>query len=555
MRIKSPSFFGLLPFLAAAACAQIQLSGSNLPREESKEPVSIAISRNNPERADTLSLTLALQMEKHVHIYSAESLFFKVEIVQRKGLGRAAIRLPRPGLFTNFDTTAVSVYVNGQKIVITAPITAPDWRIEGTAQFQACDSRMCFTPRKILFSAASGGKLSAAPEAQGALPGQNVSQTPTVDVIDLLYQFTLEGSAGGFMNVKRFSSFLSDPAGIQRTKSGGFENKGLVIVILLILLGGIALNLTPCVLPMMPVTVAILGAGAQAKSAGRGMFVGSVYGCAMALTYGILGLVVVLTGKQFGIINSSPVFNLAVAIVFFVMALAMFDIIQVDFTRFRKGTARGGERGKLLTVFIMGIVASLLAGACVAPVVISVILYAGTLYAKGNLAGLFLPFFLGVGMALPWPFAGAGLSFLPKPGKWMAWVKYVFGVFILGMALYYGYLGVNLIRERAVPRMQSSSKTDQSSESNAPWIISLAEGLQKARNENKMVFIDFWATWCKNCKAMDATTFRDPGVEKLLGKYVLVKFQADKLDDPLTEQLFDRFRVMGLPTYVVLTPK
>jgi thiol:disulfide interchange protein len=309
------------------------------------------------------------------------------------------------------------------------------------------------------------------------------------------------------------------------------------------------------VLPMMPITVAILGAGAQAKSGGRGMFVGAVYGLSMALTYGILGLVVVLTGTQFGVINSSWVFNIIIAIVFLLMSLAMFDIIMVDFTRFRKGGAPKGERGSLVTVFIMGIIASLLAGACVAPVVISVVLYAGTLYAQGSAMGLALPFLLGIGMALPWPFLGAGMSFLPKPGKWMVSVKYVFGVFILGMAIYYGYLGVELFRARAASQAQSSSEPGHSQVVNALWTHSLAEGLQKAREENKPLFIDFWATWCKNCTAMDAITFRDPGVEKLLANYVLVKYQAEKPDEPSTKRLLSHFGVVGLPTYVVLAPK
>ena len=94
----------------------------------------------------------------------------------------------------------------------------------------------------------------------------------------------------------------------------------------------------------------------------------------------------------------------------------------------------------------MGTVAALLAGACVAPVVISVLVQATTLYNRGVVIGLFLPFVLGLGMGLPWPFAGAGLSFLPKPGPWMARVKYGFGALILLFALYYGNIAFGLFR-------------------------------------------------------------------------------------------------------------
>ena len=95
----------------------------------------------------------------------------------------------------------------------------------------------------------------------------------------------------------------------------------------------------------------------------------------------------------------------------------------------------------------MGGVAALLAGACVAPVVIQVVLFSSNLYAKGTTAALALPFFLGLGMALPWPIAGAGLAALPKPGAWMVRVKQALGVFILATAAYYGYEAYGLVRE------------------------------------------------------------------------------------------------------------
>ena len=87
----------------------------------------------------------------------------------------------------------------------------------------------------------------------------------------------------------------------------------------------------------------------------------------------------------------------------------------------------------------MGAVAALLAGACVAPVVIQVVVFSSNLYATGTTAALALPFLLGLGMAIPWPVAGAGIAALPKPGAWMVRIKQVFGVVILGTALYYGY--------------------------------------------------------------------------------------------------------------------
>src|SRR5207253_771742 len=147
--------------------------------------------------------------------------------------------------------------------------------------------------------------------------------------------------------------------------------------------------------------------------------------------------------------------------------------------------------------FVMGAVAALLAGACVAPVVIQVVLFSSNLYAKGTTMALALPFLLGVGMAVPWPIAGAGLAALPKPGAWMVRVKQVFGIVILATAAYYGYEAYGLFADRLVDASAVTSSVDEQVKSG--WHRSLTEGLETAAREKKPVLIDMWATWCKNC--------------------------------------------------------
>ena len=215
---------------------------------------------------------------------------------------------------------------------------------------------------------------------------------------------------------------------------------------------------------MIPINLAIIGAGAQAGSRGRGFLLGSVYGAAMALVYGVLGLIVILTAGTFGTINSSPWFNAGIAALFVVLGLAMFDVIVIDFSRFASGFRAGdSSRGTLLLAFGMGGVAALLAGACVAPVVIQVVLFSSNLYATGTKIALALPFCLGIGMAVPWPIAGAGLAALPKPGAWMVRVKQALGVLILVTAAYYGYVAFELLSNRWVDATAVTSSVDEKS--------------------------------------------------------------------------------------------
>jgi len=305
---------------------------------------------------------------------------------------------------------------------------------------------------------------------------------------------------------------------------------------------------------MIPINLAIIGAGAKAGSRFRGFVLGGVYGAAMALVYGLLGVVVITTASTFGTINASPWFNLVIAIVFVVLSLAMFDVLTIDFSRFAGSAGTSGSgKGSLALAFGMGAIAALLAGACVAPVVIQVVLFSSDLYAQGTVAALALPFLLGIGMAVPWPIAGAGLTALPKPGAWMVRVKQAFGVFILATAAYYGYLAYGLFADRWVDAKEVASSVEEKLK--AGWHASLAEGLDVAMREQKPVLLDMWATWCKNCVVMDRTTLADPAVTKALEGYVKIKYQAEQLDEQPARTVVERVKAVGLPTYAILRPQ
>lgn len=400
----------------------------------------------------------------------------------------------------------------------------------------------------------AGGSGALASEATGEAEG-----LPSPDV--LFEGFHVRASGVGFMNEAEFLEFLDTPAEAAADEQG-LLSRGWILGMLAILVGGFLLNLTPCVLPMIPVNLAIIGAGAKASSRSRGFLLGGAYGLAMALVYGVLGLLVVLTGATFGALNASPWFNGAIAVLFVVLALGMFDLLPIDFSRFQSRLGSGSRHGHVALAFGMGGVAALLAGACVAPVLISVLLLSADLYGRGIGAGLVLPFLLGLGMGLPWPFAGAGMAFLPKPGRWMNVVKMVFGVIILATALYYGRLAWKLARP-APSATEGDPAAEVHFEMNELGAIELAADsslaeweavFAHARTEGKPLFIDFWATWCRVCIQMQRTTFREPAVQERFGDFVFIKYQAERPNASPTREIMEYFGIMGLPTYLILDP-
>lgn len=219
-------------------------------------------------------------------------------------------------------------------------------------------------------------------------PAPAAAAAPTQTWKELFPQFKVAGQSG-FVSTEEFLLWLDRAEKGEAPKqqrhflgvagsiaSGGFTLKGvaLPLVLLLTFIGGITLNLTPCVLPLIPVNLAIIGAGVKAGSRMKGFLLGGMYGLGTALLYGVLGLVAVLGAAKSGSLNAQWWFNAGITVVFIVLALAMFDFILIDFTKYQSKLGIKKESGNYLFAFIMGAVNALLAGACVAPVVIAVVL-------------------------------------------------------------------------------------------------------------------------------------------------------------------------------------
>lgn len=357
--------------------------------------------------------------------------------------------------------------------------------------------------------------------------------------------------AMGYMKPEAMTAFLRN----QPSGADALENHALIVVLLLILAGGLLANLTPCVLPLVPVNLVLVG---------RGWRRGAAYGLGIAIAYGMLGVAAAFGGMAFGTIQSSPWFSLLVAIVFTVLGLAMSEVFFIDFTKYRSRVTGGGNKIRGLGgVFLLGVGAAVLAGACVEPILLATLVLTAKWFAAGKVWAIGLPFVLGLGMGLPWPFAAAGLSVLPKPGAWMRWVNRVFAFVFFCMAAWYGWLAWTGFADRSrsdrSPYSEAStpptsgvghSVTDRGKTFTATpetWEKVFAE----AKASDRPVFVDVWASWCKNCLAMEKTTFRDPEVVKELANYTVVRLQAEDLSEFLKLKDFKDLGIKGIPAFVV----
>ena len=360
---------------------------------------------------------------------------------------------------------------------------------------------------------------------------------------------TVSRMAQGYMSAKDFVKWLEgndEPEDVWMTTPGAGLGSWL-LVLLLILLGGLAMNLTPCVLPMIPINLMIIG-----KSAARGTW----YGLGIALAYGTLGVAAAVGGMAFGTIQGNPWFNLGIAALFIVLGLALSGAFFIDLSKSRSGLAQ--KKTTMLPwlfAFFMGVVSAVLAGACVAPILIAVLLLTGKLYAEGHVAALGLPFVLGLGMALPWPFLGAGLKVLPKPGAWMKWVNRLFALLVFGFAVWYGRLAwLGFQEDMRQETRDASGKTQDARLTATPDTFeALLATLRPSASESaKPILVDCWATWCKNCAAMEKV-MEEPKVREVLKDFTVIRLQAENMKELKKLKGFEDIR--GLPAFVVIHPQ
>jgi cytochrome c biogenesis protein CcdA/DsbC/DsbD-like thiol-disulfide interchange protein/thiol-disulfide isomerase/thioredoxin len=581
IRTVSIVFIALCLFGASTAQAQ---------RGPAKADTELVWSADGVVAGNTIKAALKVTLEKGLHTNSntpLEKFLIPTALTLEVPEGVTVEQTVYPEhieIITGGSPTPLAVYeehfVIGVKLKVGPNVPAGEQIIKAKLRYQACDDRQCYAPKNVreewrvpivdsdtiimplhreLFASIAFEEDDPSTSQEEALVAEGNPETEFVevqgnDLLAMLDDFEVLGTKAGVLKPDKFIEFIDDTEKGKKDDNP-LAGKGPIAIMLFTLVGGFLLNLTPCVLPLVPINLAIIGAGAQAGTKSRGFALGGAYGLAMAVVYGILGVIVILTAGSFGTINASPWFNVFIAVLFIVLGLAMFDIIAIDFSKFQTkfNMVGKGKKGTFALAFGMGGITALLAGACVAPMLIQVIVFASDQYNKGVTYALALPFLLGVGMALPWPFAGGGMSFLPKPGAWMVRIKQGMGLFILGFAIYYAHLAYVAFESRSAQNDLGDLGPAEVLEDG--WIGSFEQGLIQAKAEGKPVLVDMWATWCKNCFYMDKTTFKDEAVLDRLEGYVKVKYQTEDLDVSPAKEILTLFDGIGLPNYAIIKPK
>lgn len=306
-------------------------------------------------------------------------------------------------------------------------------------------------------------------------------------------------------------------------------------------LGGLLTSFTPCVYPLIPVTLGIMGVRREAGGKRQVFVFPLLFLLGLAAVYSILGFLAAGSGRLLGSLTQTPFFTLAVALVFFGMGLSMLGFFDFALpVRFQTWLAKRGGPGYGGT-FVLGAASGLLAAPCSGPVVVGILAYVAQ---KSNpIFGFLLLVVFSLGLGTPFFFLGVFSRYvarLPKSGLWTEWVKRFAGVALIAAALFY-FSNAGMFRP--FTRLFSKPRTPQ-----IAWITSEAKGLELASSTRKPAVIDFWASWCSACDDLDFETYSNPRVEAVLKRdFIPIKVDATRTSKEVSE-LMRKYRVLGLPT-------
>ncbi len=405
------------------------------------------------------------------------------------------------------------------KLMVELPLPAkPGAPFTLQVGYQGCaDAGLCYSPAVVNYR--------VDPAAPGVLTELGATPAPPAPV-------------AAQTSVSTEAAAQDDASLAQRTlQSGSAWRIGVAFLVF-----GLLLSLTPCVLPMLPILSSII-VGEGAVSRGRGFSLALAYCVGMALVYTALGVAAGLAGEGLAGALQKPWVLLTFGGVLTLLALSMFDVYQLQLPsglQSRLSQASGNLRGgRFIGVLVMGALSALIVGPCVAGPLAGALLYISQ--TRNVWTGGWALFSMAVGMSVPLLLTGVSAgSLLPRAGAWMNKVKRVFGVLLLGVAVW------------MISPLFPSWMTGGAEQGEAGFnrIHSVAELDQVLASSTKPVMLDFYADWCVSCKEMARFTFSKPAVSAQMRKMRLLQVDvtANSADD---KALLKRFGLFGPPGIIL----
>ena len=301
-----------------------------------------------------------------------------------------------------------------------------------TLEYQPCNDNICMPPAKVTANASLGSIQPASPPPHAALDRARLVAVAFGNNGGDSSDVTSDGSSG---NSSGNSLEDGGPQVPGSELANIFLAHGMLIGLLAVLLGGLALNLTPCVYPLIGVTIAYFGnqGGGPRKIA----VLAVIYVLGIALTFSLAGVAVALSGGLFGAALQNPLVLIAIAAMLLVLAASSFGMFSLQPPQWlmqRAGVARPGYLGSLVMGLGMGVVAA----PCIGPIVLGLLLMVER--SESPVFGFVLFFTLAIGLGLPYialALAAGHIRALPRSGEWLAWIEQLFGFVLVGLALYF----------------------------------------------------------------------------------------------------------------------
>jgi len=353
---------------------------------------------------------------------------------------------------------------------------------------------------------------------------------------------------------------------------------------------GLGLNLTPCVYPMLSVTISIFSHDESTRY-GQSFLKAAVYVLGMVTMYSGLGVVVALTGGVFGAWLQHQWVLLGIAVLITALALSMFGLYRFQIPYWITSKIGGQQKAGLLGLYLSGLLVGIFAAPCIGPPVAALLAMVGA--KQDPVFGFWIFFILSLGLGLPYLALGTFSHLrrrLPKTGVWMIWIEKLFGVILLSFAAYYflialnpealiwlipvalilggGYLGFveksgdekkvffkfkkvfgwSAVIVAAVLIFNQPAET-------LTWEAYTPQKFATARQSRKPMMLDFYADWCIPCHEMELTTFRNPHVIEALQGFERLKVDLTNTSGETAQAAVDEFEILGVPTYIFYNAK